>query len=517
MIRNPVDVSAIETLLNSHESRHVEGGADEIDSALNIAALSNVLFYGVSWDESQPTGGYTRTGLSALAAVGSSPPDSCIPIQAAMRRCVMNDSGVVQYYLNPFDSAKKVDGSASDLTGGDGQVMVEIPKFYHRYSYSGTTHTHDISLYPLTGFTVHDMFVKNGVEVDYRYIGAYEGVLYDTSESKFINGLYLPSSASYTISFADNGIADDTITSDVLTHAFSKLEAGVDKIVVSGSAVNDGTYAIKSVTDTVITLETGTLAGTTANDECIIQVQRDWTASTGDVLGSVSGKAPMNYGTRAEFRVAAANRGAGWRQQDFDLVSGIQLLYLIEYGDWNSQSMIGNGLTDWSSAAWIAWSNYNPIESSGNANSDGNATGNTSGGSAVTGSYMSYRGIENFFGHLWKWTDGININSNVPYVCNSDTDFADDTVTNYTALGVTLALSNNYVVTLEQIARGFLAATVGGSSSTYVTDYYYQASGWRVATLGSDANDALNAGVAYWSLLSASSVRHQYFAGRLAF
>lgn len=476
------------------------------------------LYYGVSWDESKSLGGYTRRGALAGFPTGYSPSEVLIPIQACMRRCVMNDAGVVQYYLDPTDSTKKSDGiTASDLTGGDGQVMVEIPKFYHRYSYSGTTHTHDVSLYQLSGFTVHNMFVKNGVEVDYRYIGAYEGALYDTSESKYVNGLYLPSSASYTISFLDNGASDDTITSDSNSHAFSELEAGVDKIVVSGSAVNDGTYAIKSVTDTVITLETGTLTGTTANDECIIQVQRDWTASTGDVLGSISGKAPMGYGTRAEFRAAADNRGTGWRQQDFDLASGVQLLILTEYADWNSQSMIGNGLTDWSSA-WPAWNNSNPIEKAGNSNSDGNATANTSGGNGVVGSYMSYRGIENFFGHLWKWVDGININSNVPYVCNTDTDFADDTVTDYTALGVTLAAANEYVVTLEQIGRGFLAATAsGGSSSTYVTDYYYQAANWRVARLGGGANDALKAGVASWYLHYASSDRNRYITGRLTF
>jgi hypothetical protein len=130
---------------------------------------------------------------------------------------------------------------------------------------------------------------------------------------------------------------------------------------------------------------------------------------------------------------------------------------------------------------------------------------------------MSYRGIENFFGHLWKWVDGININGNVPYVSNTDTDFADNTATNYTALGVTLATANGYVVTLEQIERGFLTASIGGSSSTYVTDYYYQASGWRVALLGAPANDALDAGVADWNLSASSSDRSRRYAGRLAF
>jgi hypothetical protein len=395
------------------------------------------------------------------------------------------------------------------LDGTDGQVMVEIPAFYHKYSWENGWHKHSVSLTQTSGYTLHHAFQKNGVNVAYRYMSAYEGVLYDTSESKTVNGLYLSSSASYKMSFADNGVADDTITSDTLTHPFTNLEAGVDKIVVSGSVVNDGTYDIKSVTDTVITFETGSLAGTTANDECIIQVQRDWTISSGDVLASVSGKAPMNYGTRANFRAAADNRGTGWRQQSFDLVSAIQLLYLIEYGNWNSQSVIGNGLTDWS-AAWPDWSNNNPIERTGLSNILGNATGNVSNGNGSVGSYVSYRGIENFYGHLWKWVDGFNINDNVPYVCNVDTNFANGTATNYTALGVTLANVNGYQVTLEQIARGFLPASVGGSSSTYVTDYYYQGTGWRVAKLGGSASNGASAGAAYWHLdhSSASAYRH---------
>ncbi|MCK4529434.1 hypothetical protein KAW18_18880, partial [candidate division WOR-3 bacterium] len=371
--------------------------------------------YGVIWDESTTTPACVRVGQGASANVSSALPANLAIIQSLMKRCVINDAGVVQYYLDPSDTTLKENGDPANLDGSDGQVMVEIPLGWLKYSYANNQHTHIISKEQFNGAERLDAFYKNSAWVPNRYIGAYEAGLYDTSESKFVNGLYLPSSATYTISFADNGVADDTITSDSNTHAFSELEAGVDKIVVSGSAVNDGTYDIKSVTDTVITLDPGSLAGTTANDECILQVQRDWTASTGDVLGSVSGKAPMSYGSRAEFRVAADNRGTGWRQQDFDLVSGIQLLYLVEYADWNSQSMIGNGLTDWISV-WPGWNNYNSIEKAGNSNSDGNATANTSGGNGVVGSYMSYRGIENFFGHLWKWVDGININSNVPYV-----------------------------------------------------------------------------------------------------
>ena len=52
----------------------------------------------------------------------------------AVRPCVMDDlaNRHVAYYLNPSDITKKTDGTAADLTGGDGDVMVEFPVSYYR-------------------------------------------------------------------------------------------------------------------------------------------------------------------------------------------------------------------------------------------------------------------------------------------------------------------------------------------------------------------------------------------------
>lgn len=532
----------------------------------NDDRYTGALSYGIMWNENQDK--YIRTG------------DDYLAVHELMKRCILSDAGAVVYYLDATTSynrdgvppsvtgtcdanaTKKITdtgvftGASADyvgryvknitdstysmitakddndtlslqtdifvigetfevctavLDGSDGQVMVEIPAFYHKYSWENGWHKHSISLTQTSGYTLHHTFQKNGANVTARYMSAYEGVLYDTSESKSVNGLYLPSDASYKMSF--NGTTE-IITSDTLTHPFSNLEAGVDKLVISGTVSNNLTVGITAVTDTTITTD-GNLTDE-ANKACVIQVQRDWTALSGDVLASVSGKALMNQGTRAQFRVVADNRGTGWRQQSFDLVSAVQLLYIIEYGNWNSQSVIGNGLTDWSGANWAAWNNYNPIEKTGLSNILGNATGNTSNGDGATGSYMSYRGIENFYGHLWKWVDGININNNIPYVCNVDTQFADDTVTDYTALGVTLTNANGYQVTLEQIARGFLPASVGGSSSTYITDYYYQNTGWRVSKLGGAGYDGAHSGVVYWDLYNSSGSAFRRLAGRLS-
>ena len=461
-------------------------------------------FYGLTWDESADT--YARTGILAGIAAGSSPGNAALPIQARVRRCIISDAGEVQYYLNPNDSTKKVDGSAADLTGADGQVMVEIPCFWYKYAYAGTTHRWDISKFPLPGFTRHPAFVKNGANVDFRYCGAYEGVLYDVSEGIYANGIY---QTAFSCTFAN---ADSSITANARTAPFIGLENG-DKIAVSGTTNNNATFTVSSSGSNTIVIVSEALTDETAANT-IIQAEKDW---ANDKLASVSAKRPINYGTRANFRAVAANRGTGWRQFDFYLASAIQLLYLVEYADFYSQSMIGNGLTDWASGTWSTYNDYNPINDNGLSNGDGDGINNVSGGDGVVGSYMTYRGIENWFGHIWKWVDGFNINNNIPYFSNTDTDFADDTNTNYDDPSVTLHNADGYQGALEQIDEGFLSADVTGTSTTKITDYYYQASGWRVALMGGGALDGAHAGAFYWYLTYASSDLHRSFGGRVSF
>jgi len=391
--------------------------------------------YGISWDESADT--YARTEALLGESTSQTLEDAKLPAQVALKRCVLSDAGEVQYYLDADDSTLKADGvTASDLTGGDGQVMVEIPAFYYKYGYASTTHTWEISLTPQSGFSLHPAFVKNGSAVAYRYIGAYEGVGWDDSASDYID---------------------------------------------SGNVAATG------------------WSGTTID-------------TSNDKLSSVSGKCPVTDETRAEFRAIAANRGTGWRLQDYDLISAIQLLYLIEYADWNSQAMIGQGRTQLSGGTWVKDS-Y--IGVTGKSNGDGNGTNSVSGN--TNDAYMTYRGVENFFGNVWKWVDGININDNVPYVSNTDTDFADDTIANYTNLGGTLANANGYQKTLLQQGRGFLPASVGGASNTYITDYYYQNSGWRVVALGGNAYGGARAGFAALAAYYSSGVDYAALGSRLCF
>lgn len=463
-------------------------------------------FVGVTWNES--TDAYARTGKAAGVAVGGSAGNALLPIQAKMKRCVINDAGVVQYYLDPADSTKKMSGSASVLTGADGQVMVEIPAFWLRYAYAGTTHQWDISDLPLPGFTIHPAFVKNGVQVNFRYVGAYEAVLYDVSASIYANGIH---QTAFSCTFAN---ADSSITAGSRTAPFKSLAVG-DKLTISGTASNNATFTVASIVSDVKITTSEALVNETAAST-VVGTQKDWTATTGDKLASVSGKKPITQGTRANFRAAAKNRGTGWRQFDFYLRSAIQLLYLVEYASFYSQSMIGAGITN--VGDWPAYNDYNPITVTGASNGIGNATGNTGGGTTgagEVGKYLSYRGVENWFGHLWEFVDGFNVNSNVPYVHNTDTQFADDTATSYTDLGLVLHNADGYPATISQIGTGFLPESVGASTTTKLTDYYYQAAGWLVALVGGSATDGVNAGGFCWYLAHSSGYAYRYVGGRL--
>ena len=395
------------------------------------------------------------------------------------------------------------------FNGDDGQVMVEIPAFYYKYQYWNGWHSYSISRDPLPGYNLHPAFHKNGVDVDARYMGAYEGVLYDTSEGKYVNSLYLPFKAPHRMSF--NGTTE-TITSDTLTHPFTNLEAGVDTIVISETQYNDHTCGIINVTDTTITVDCN------LQDEfhvlCTIQTRRDWKH---DILSSVAGKAPITNGTRAQFRTIAANRGIGWRQMDFDLMSAVQLLYLIEYGSFNSQAKIGAGLTDWNSS-WENWNNYNPIEKTGVSNITKDATGSISNGDGVKGSFMSYRWIENFYGHLLKWVDGIIIYNRVPFVCNDDTVFTNNYRGScYTPLGITLANSYGWQRTLGRIGRSFLPTSTNSKPYTHVTDYYWPGDGWTVMLMGGTAAYSNMAGMFYLDIYPSSDYSDRCITSRLCY
>jgi len=428
-------------------------------------------YYGVSWDESADT--YVRTGSTAGQTCGVTLADAFLPVHRRLRRCVVTDAGEVAYYLSATDSTKKEDGATSaNLDGTDGQVMVEIPKFWYRYGYSGTTHTWEVSPVPLTGFKVHEAFMSDAVEKDYLYVGAYEASLYDVSALKYVGQCY-QTAVSATFAAADNSITITTRTGWAAALAIGQ------KLVITGTTNNNATVTVKTIeSPTKITVDEDITTDETAANT-VIQTETNVTDTTGDVLASVSGVLPItggsSNGTRAHFRTWAENRGGGkaandaasaqWSQLYGDALSALQLLYLTEYASFYSQSVLGYGIA--AVGDWAAYNDLNPIAKTGNSNVVGNATGNTATSSITTGAaakdvYLSYRGIENFYGHIWKFTDGFKVNNNIPYLCNNFANFSDaENTTNYTnptdinGAAITMHNGDGYQGTLELTGRGF--------------------------------------------------------------
>jgi len=252
-----------------------------------------------------------------------------------------------------------------------------------------------------------------------------------------------------------------------------------------------------------------------------------------DKLCSVSGIQAHTDEKRSEYRAIAANRGSGWFQQANHIYAAIARLYLIEYANFNTQDKISTGLTNVSSSDWSAYNGYKPLVDAGLTNSLGNSSGevavviaNFVGGTEdLNTQVMSYRGIENWYGHIWKWLDGANVHNSSEsksrlYLCDDPTNFADDTDTNYEMVGL-LPEADGYGGNPLSIAEGIYPANTAGSSTTGLCDYYYTYydsntdSGWHVVALGGSAINGVWAGAFFVNSYGVSSYDYSIFGGRL--
>lgn len=96
------------------------------------------------------------------------------PIYRDIKPCVVKD-GEVQYYLNPDDYTQKADGSPAVITGGDGDVMVEIPKCGYNFSRTddGLLKIELTDEPEKEGFCYLAHSLEDENDCDYIYVGAY--------------------------------------------------------------------------------------------------------------------------------------------------------------------------------------------------------------------------------------------------------------------------------------------------------------------------------------------------------
>lgn len=378
------------------------------------------------------------------------------------KRCNVSDGGTINAYYG--DEGYTEDGS-------NGQVMVYQPKFYYLvcpleydrqetgYGYHLRKANYYISETQRAGFKLHPAFYdKNGNEVDYVLMSAYEGCIYDTSANAYLK-----------------------------------------------------------------------------NDEQVMDASKDKFSS---IAGARPASGVSQNLTRPNIEQMAKNRGEGWHSFGIKTASMEQLLMIVEMGMMNIQTAIGQGVVN------LPWTTGSDTTSSyagatGSTASLGNGTGRATetttyeGGVATKNTAdgktsICYRGVENFWGNIWKFAYGINFYCEVGkpflgYVCK-DFNYAESKNTdNYENIGFALPSENGYVSAMGYSTKYdwlFLPSEVKGNSSLPVGDYYYQNNTWdgyRIALLGGGWYDGSGAGGFCWGLNNGVGTRSRDIGGRLVY
>lgn len=385
-----------------------------------VSYFRNTDVYGVRHFYNNASPDLTRIGESSL--------HRDLPVQSLMRRCVVNNTGDVVYYLGANDSTKKEDGTSAVLNGNDGQVMVEVPEHYRKTTLNAAQGYMDIEI---------SLFPFDGAFLVPRYlVSAYEAAL-----------------------DRDNNI-------------------------------------LSSVVNTTTRYRGG---NNTAG----------WDATYRSLLGM-----PATSISLTNFRTYGKNRGTGWGCYDWNMHCDIFWLFAIEYATLDSQKTfnenltaegyhqggLGAGVSNISSTPWSNYNSSNPFVPCGFTNSLGNKTGvktltftqeqAEAYGSDFSTSVPSYRGIENPFGHIWKWCDGFlgrgDGTKQEYFVSRERGQYASALNDSYKKVGDSAGAngylkaiigSNQSMVQDDRNYGDILARDVTGSSSTYFRDYTYEAHG----------------------------------------
>ena len=218
-------------------------------------------------------------------------------------------------------------------------------------------------------------------------------------------------------------------------------------------------------------------------------------------LRSLSGKTPTASKTIGEFRTAAQLNGSGYEQFCFFQLLYLQCIYIMKYKSLNGQTSLGNGYVGGSAA-----------QATGTLNANGLDYGSTANQTTA----MKFAGIENFWGNIWKLTDGCVTDSSRA-ILTTTTGF-NDSGNNYefTATGP-ISDTYGYMITPQGTSEaGFIIKTSDGSNSTYFSDYAFCYAS-RVANFGGNWNSGPNAGPFVLQVYPSASNANLRIGARLSF
>ena len=220
-------------------------------------------------------------------------------------------------------------------------------------------------------------------------------------------------------------------------------------------------------------------------------------------LRSVSGVSPLNATGLTDFRTYAKANGAGYDLFAFYPMTLLQCLYLIMYKNLDSQTALGMG--------YVGDMDWEYMQKNTGATLDKGMSYGTS----DQMQQMKFLGIEDFWGNLYQWIDGlVSDNDGNALVA---TDGFNDTGDGYTNAGMVGAGIYGYMKAPQGTNDlGFIIGTGGGSSSTYFSDYAYF-DGGSVPVFGGSFNGSAYAGAFRLYVVCSPDAADDDIGGRLMF
>lgn len=221
---------------------------------------------------------------------------------------------------------------------------------------------------------------------------------------------------------------------------------------------------------------------------------------------SKSGQTPLVSITMDNFRTGCKANGAGYQQYDFLIDLIIKELWLVEMATTNCQAKM-YGYANNNSAA-ISTGATDTV-----ATPTGSPISNTDGKHAC-----KYRGIENPWGNIYKWCDGISFSGSSVYVCTEPTAYSAGKTTGLYEYYGTRASSDGFVKTVAPLAEGSLiqyVTAVGADESSYYCDKSWQ--GGTVLYCGGTWYNGTYAGLWYWLGDNSASDSDSNIGGRLCY
>lgn len=421
--------------------------------------------FGVSWDKAAtPT--LTRTdsaiGLTANAGV---------------------DAGVV---VNDFDRVSLWQ-QIQDVTLADGYTYVRIPKFYIRKTDGVGSKTWQVSLKNFTGAYLPKCFwdYTASRELPYIYVGKYLGTE-SGGKLQSVSGGY-PKVPDTIVNFRTWAVANGA--------GYQLLDIHVVDVLQTLFYVEFATLHSQSI-----------MAGYTAGQYSATHVA---TVAENNVNRIIIANA------------FAALYAVGQAISVGTTLGGNQVFYgrtitSITVYDGSNKAINFDG-----AAVNIALNNI--VYNTGWKNGFSGSIAATSGSlvSNSSGLYAcKYRGIENPWGNIYQFVDGLNINARQGWVAENPADYASNVFTApYLQLGYVNGATNGYISEMGWDANRPYAAyptsVVGGAAASYYADYYYQSTGQYIVMLGGSWYSTSVAGVSFWTLSYASSYATVAIGGRL--